>query len=277
MGKTSSSSKYLNLPGRYAWCLAEIVGPVNLIYILFSLPRVLHPLSITTTSISPRTGLFGTGLPITHEIMGLLYVLHYINRAIITPLYAAPSMSPIHLVVFLSMSIFQYLNSTSLGGWICYNAQQQVSTLSSSKVDARLISPLSIIGIILFVFGMAGNIASEWHLFELRRGAAKRKAKSEGKATITYDKVYVIPEAKGLFQYVLFPHYALEWVEWTGYWILGIAWGLGWSPLNSAALMFLINELTSMTPRAYSGVSWYEKRFGKRAVAGRKAVIPGVL
>lgn len=268
MGRTSSNSKYLNLPGRYAWSLAEIVGPLNLIYILFSLPKVLHPLSSMTKTV--------TGLPVTHEIMGLLYVLHYINRAIITPLFVAPSMSPIHLIVFFAMSLFQYLNSTSVAGWICYSAQQQASK-SSSKVDVRLITPLSVVGFILFIFGMAGNISSEWYLFKLRRGAAKRKAKSEGKATITYDKVYVIPEPNGYFKYVLFPHYLLEWVEWTGYWMLGIAWGLGWSWSKSAALMFLINELFSMAPRAYSGVDWYEKKFGKRAVAGRKAVIPGVL
>lgn len=130
---------------------------------------------------------------------------------------------------------------------------------------------------ILFVGGLAGNIAAEWHLFDLRIGAAKRKAKSEGKAVVTFDKVYVVPEAKGLFKYVLFPHYSLEWVEWTGYWILGGAWGLGWSWRVSAALMFLVNELFSMTPRAYHGVDWYEQKFGKRAVGGRKAVIPFVL
>lgn len=266
-----------NFPGRYAWSIAEAVGPLNLLYILYSLPGKLPPLSSNTTIVSPRTGLFGTGLPITHEIMGLLYILHYINRAGVTPLLKAPSMSPIHISVALSMALFQFMNSSSLGGWICYDAQRQASHLSSSEVDARLISPLSIIGMVVFVGGLAGNIAAEWHLFDLRTGAAKRKAKSEGKAKITYDKVYVVPEPKGLFKYVLFPHYSLEWLEWTGYWILGGAWGLGWKWQVSGALMFLVNELFSMTPRAYQGVEWYENKFGKRAVAGRKAVIPGVI
>ena len=280
MGKTSTNKpplSYFNLPGRYAWAIAEAIGPLNLIYILYSLPTRLVPLSSTTTTISPRTGVFGTGLPITHEIMGLLYVIHYVNRAGITPLLKAPSISPINAVVSICMALFQFMNSTSLGGWICYNAQEQVSTLSSSKVDARLISPLSIIGMIIFVAGFAGNIVTEWHLFELRKGAAKRKAKSEGKAVVSYDKVYVVPEAKGLFRYVLYPHYSLEWLEWTGYWILGGAWGLGWTWTNSAALMFLVNEIASMTPRAYAGIGWYDKKFGKRAVAGRKAVIPWLL
>lgn len=281
MGRTSVQSpslSWLNLPGRFTWCVAEAIGPINLVFILYTLPTKLHPLSSTTTTISPSTGLFGTGLPITHEIMGLLYVLHYINRAGITPLVMAPSMSPIWAPVALLMAIFQFTNSSSLGGWICYDAQRRAIELSSDKVvDAALISPLSVVGMVLFVGGLAGNVAAEWHLFDLRRGAAKRKAKAEGKATVTYDKVYVIPEARGLFKYVLFPHYALEWIEWTGYWILGGAWGLGWSWAVSGAFMFLVNEVVTMTPRAVDGVGWYEKKFGKRPLAGRNALIPGVL
>ena len=278
MGRSSLSRASLNLPGRYAWSFAEVVGPLNLIFIMYSLPTKLHPLSSTTTSISPSTGLFGTGLPITHEIMGLLYVIHYINRAGITPLFVAPSMSPIWAPIALAMAVFQFSNSSSLGGWICYNAQRRAAELSSDRtVDAALISPLSVFGMILFIGGLAGNISAEWRLFDLRRGAAKRRAKSEGKATVTYDKVYTIPEPKGLFKYVMYPHYSLEWVEWTGYWILGGAWGMGWSWSVSAALMFLVNEMASMTPRAVDGIKWYEQKFGKRAVAGRKGVIPGII
>lgn len=50
--------------------------------------------------------------------------------------------------------------------------------------------------------------------------------------------------------------------------------GLGWS---TPALWFVLNELATMAPRAVDGVRWYDQRFGRRAVAGRKAVIPGLL
>lgn len=283
MGRTSIDSAF-NLPGRVAWSVAESVGPLNLIYILYTLPSHLPPLDDTTpSSLLPITtrGLFGTGLPLTHEIMGALYILHYINRAIITPWFGAPSMSPIHLSIAIMMATFQYFNSTSLGGWLCYDAQQaRVNNRIMTTTDASLGSLFTIssaIGIVLFTEGFLGNIGAEWTLFKLRRDAAKRKAKAEGRATVTYDKVYVIPEATGWFKYVMFPHYSLEWVEWTGYWVLGWAWGLGWSYNRSAALMFLVNEFAAMTPRAHEGLGWYEKRFGKRPLEGRKAVVPGIL
>lgn len=269
MGRTSSTSTSIyNLPGRYAWCIAELIGPLNLIYILYTLPRHLRPLSTTTTP--PTTSLLGTGLPITHEILALLYILHYLNRALITPLFSAPSMSPIHLRVAIAMSLFQYLNSTSLAGWLCYNTAQH-------HQQQTIITPLSLLGLTLFTTGLTTNILAEQTLFTLRRAAAARKSRSEGKATISYHKVYVVPPATGLFKYILFPHYTAEWLEWTGYWILGGAWGLGWAWGDSAAMVFLVNEVVSMTPRAVRGVEWYRDRFGVRSVKGRWGVVPGLL
>lgn len=282
MGKSSGTSPF-NLPGRLAWTVAELISPINLIYILYSLPSKLPPLSSPITAstsffnIGPNTtSLFGTGLPITHEIMGLLFVIHYANRAFITPVFVAPSMSPIHPSIMLSIAVFQFCNSTSIAGWLCYNAQARAVD-SSVNNTPPVLSLSSLLGMSLFIGGLAGNISAEWHLFELRRGAAKRKARSEGKAKITYDKVYVVPEAKGWYKYVLYPHYSLEWIEWIGYWVLGGAWGLGWGWPASAAALFVVNEITTMTPRAVDGVRWYEGKFGKKAVAGRKAVVPGII
>lgn len=262
MGKTSSDSK-LNLPGRYAWAVAEAVGPLNLIFVMYSLPQRLKGLPSST-------GLFGTGLPIQNEILGLLYVLHYFNRAFLTPIFLAPSMSPIHPSVSIMMAGFQYINSANIGSWLTYSAV-------GNGNESPLLSLTSVIGMVLFITGLTGNFLAENTLFDLRRGAAKRKAKSEGRAIVTYDKVYAIPPAQGFYKYVMFPHYSLEWLEWTGYWILGAAWGLGWNYNRSAALWFLVNEFATMAPRAYDGLAWYNKKFGVRAVGGRKAVLPGLL
>ncbi len=233
-----------------------------MLYILFTLPGRLKPQPDSNSSV------LGTGLPIQHEILGALYVIHYINRALITPLFLAPSMSPIHAGAAMLMSIFQLLNSSNLACWIVYSAREM-----GGKNESPLFSAMSALGLIVYLGGLAGNIISENKLFSLRRGAAKRKAKSEGKATATYDKVYVIPPAEGLFKYVLYPHYVLECVEWTGVWILGGAWGLGWGN-QSAALWFVIADSAAMLPQAYDGKKWYESKFGKRAVGGRAGAIP---
>lgn len=261
MGRTSIISK-ANLPGRYAWAAAEVLGPLNLLYVVYSLPGKLKPQPDAASSV------LGTGLPIQHEILGALYVIHYTNRALITPLLIAPSMSPIHASVAFMMAMFQLINSANLACWIVYSAREM-----GGKNHSPLFSAMSALGIVLYFGGLAGNIVAENKLFSLRRGAAKRKAKSEGKATVTYDKVYTIPPAEGLFKYVMYPHYVLEWFEWTGVWVLGGAWGLGWGN-KSAALWFVIAEITAMLPRAYDGKKWYEGKFGKRAVAGRAGAIP---
>ena len=261
MGKHSTTSRF-NLPGRYAWAAAEVVGPVNLIYILLALPSKLKPPPNAATSS------LGTGLPVQNEILGCLYILHYLNRAVISPLFLNPSMSPIHLFVATIMTTFQFTHSMSIATWLVYSVE-------TTDTETRPIVSLgSVIGIALFVFGLAGNFLTEWRFYEMRRGAAKRKAKSEGKAVVTYEKVYVIPPAEGFFKYILYPHYVLEWLEWTGYWLLAGTWGLGWGP-GSDAFWFLMCELTLMLPQAVAGRKWYEEKFGKRAVGGRAAAIPG--
>lgn len=261
MGKSSSTSRF-NLPGRYAWVAAEIVGPINLIYILMTLPSRLVPTP------SAATSFLGTGLPAQNEILACLYLIHYVNRALISPLYLNPSISPIHPLVTAFMMVFQYTNSASIATWLVY------SETTTDTEHRSIISIMSVLGIATFFLGFAGNIWTETRLYEMRRGAAKRKAKSEGKVAVTYDKVYVIPPPQGFFKHILYPHYVLEWVEWTGYWILGGIWGLKWGS-ESAAFWFLMCELATMLPRAAAGRTWYEEKFGKRAVGGRPAAIPG--
>jgi 3-oxo-5-alpha-steroid 4-dehydrogenase 1 len=257
MGKTSGSSSLL-LPGRITWVCTESLAPLNFLYILYTLPSKLRPVPNDSSSI------LGTGLPLQHEILAILYVAHYINRAVLTPIVYAPSVSPIAPWVALMMVYFQWSNSANVGCWNVYN---------SIGSTGSLFHPIAMAGLLLWVTGFVQNVRCEHKLFELRRAAAKRKAKSEGKAEITYEKVYVIPPAAGSFKHILFPHYVWEWVEWAGYWLMGGAWGLGWGN-NSAALWFTIAEICVMLPRAKQGKDWYEQKFGKRAVAGRAAALP---
>jgi len=128
------------------------------------------------------------------------------------------------------------------------------------------------LGMMIWALGFFANI---WHDDELReiRRAAKRnaelRAKEKGEEGKGVEKVYMIPR-NGLFEFILYPHYLCEWVEWAGFWVMA---GSRCVPARN----FLLNEIATMLPRAVKGKQWYIERFGKEKVAGRKAIIPGIL
>ncbi|KAK1143099.1 hypothetical protein N8T08_006983 [Aspergillus melleus] len=236
-GKTSLKNSYLNFPGRLGWFIMEIVGPVNLLYILWTLPPSLNMAS----------------LPLPNKLAATLYILHYINRAIVSPFFAAPSMSPIHAFVVISAVLFNWFNSTCLAGWIVgYQIPTVLPAYTSTSVPAAMPSfPSSSssssllipsLGLCLFLLGMTGNIYAERTLFRLRREGAetrqtKKSSSSSESTTISsssssdsssnsnnkFSKVYVIPPPTGLFHSILYPHYVCEWLEWLGFALVGTA------------------------------------------------------
>lgn len=183
------------------------------------------------------------------------------------PLFLNPAMSPIHLAVWASAFCFQVVNACCIGGYLAGYGPRTLYDWAGT-------APRIEIGIVIFLAGLAGNVYHDDELREIRRAAArdqkKKTAIQEEKAKhAKVDKVYRIPE-NGLFRVVLYPHYFCEWIEWCGFWIIG---GLGCVP----ARIFLTNEVATMLPRALSGRRWYVQKFGEEKIAGRRAVIPGVI
>lgn len=133
----------------------------------------------------------------------------------------------------------------------------------------------------LWAIGFVFTIFHDDELREIRRAAAREQKKlaheadpstGKGKAgdgKTGVDKVYMIPK-NGLFKWLLFPHYLFEWFEWTGFWIMG---GANFTPGRT----FVLNEVSTMLPRALQGKRWYIERFGKEKIAGKAAIIPGLL
>ena len=196
---------------------------------------------------------------------------HYLYRAILYPLVLQPSMSPIHPFVWAAALTFQLFNATCIGGWLAGYGPLTTHDWAGGLYRAE-------IGLVVWAFGLLGNIFHDDDLREIRRTAmrrqrseAEKKAKEEGKPIedVRVDKVYMLPK-NGLFHYVLFAHYLCEWIEWAGYWMVG-----GWDCVP--ARCFLINEIFSMLPRALQGYDWYVQKFGKDKVGNRKAIIPGIL
>lgn len=181
-----------------------------------------------------------------------------------------PSMSPIHLIVWCNAVIFQVVNGTLIGSWLA--AYGPVT----KEAWAAQLSPYPTLqfaaGIVIFYLGLAANFYHDDELRGIRRREQQRQerlAKEQGKNPASVAKHYQIPQA-GLFNYVLFPHYLCEWVEWTGFYI---ACGFGCTP----ARQFLLNEISAMLPRAVNGRKWYVDRFGEEKLRSKRAIIPGVL
>ncbi|RAH82642.1 hypothetical protein BO86DRAFT_455597 [Aspergillus japonicus CBS 114.51] len=191
-GKTSMKTSIFNLPGRWAWFAMEIVSPLNLVYLLWKLPVKLADTTTTTTT-TTTSGHGAITLPLPNKLLAALFVVHYLNRAIVSPFLAAPSMSPIHLFILASAMLFNWFNSTCLAGWLvgydipihpAYHSAPAAAASSPSPSSspaaaaaaAAISGILPTLGTALFLAGMAGNIYAERTLFRLRREEGARRA-----------------------------------------------------------------------------------------------------
>ncbi|RKF64162.1 Uncharacterized protein C9.08c [Erysiphe neolycopersici] len=292
-GKTSIISR-LNLPGKLAWITMEVPGFIIVLYYMCSIP--LRNKNINS-SLDGRIMLAWNELPAENIVLAALFVIHYVYRAIIGPLLN-PSMSPIHISIWCSAIIFQLMNGVSIGGFLAGFGPAITTDISRIEPLKEInLTPIFWqkilsqwrwkLGIIIWLFGFTANIYHDEILRDIRRSLrkeAQNRAQSEksglvgeGKegekmfknGNICVKKLYRIPE-RGLFRYILFPHYLTEWIEWAGWWIAG---GYVFFPART----FLINEITTMLPRAIQGWNWYKEKFGKERLGNRKAIIPGVL
>jgi len=187
-------------------------------------------------------------------------------------------MSPIHILVWFFAIFFQLFNSISIAGWLGGYGPTTHSEWANHQTNYIAAARMEL-GLMLWAIGFAFTIFHDDELREIRR-AAKRKQKrlaeeadpSTGRAKggdMRVDKIYVIPK-NGFFKWLLYPHYLFEWFEWTGFWIMG---GANFTPGRT----FVVNEIATMLPRALQGKRWYIERFGKDKIAGKAAIIPGLL
>lgn len=251
-GKTSVDSRF-NIPGKWAWFLMEVPGMLTVLYCMLTIPHL------------PGTNVPASGLPWANWTMVFCYSVHYLYRAVLSPLVLNPSMSPIHPLVFASAAAWQVCNGLSLGGWLAGYGPTTVHDWAGRLYEIE-------VGLVIMGWAFLGNVFHDDDLREIRRAALKRQhaaAAADGKPVAGVDKFYMLPK-NGLFHYVLFPHYLCEWIEWAGFCLVG---GRYCVPARS----FLINEIATMLPRALQGRRWYIEKFGREKVGNRKAVIPGLL
>ncbi|OBZ69933.1 Uncharacterized protein C9.08c [Grifola frondosa] len=256
--------------GIKSWMVMELVSPITFVY------TYLHsPLSPIYYGSAPP-------LSLSHPptLLSTLYLFHYLNRAVVSPL-RTPSRSKSHIIVSLSAVFFNIVNGSLMGAYLSSPAAQ-------SFLGDAFTRPLFWLGVGMWVAGFAGNILHDEVLLNIRRSA---KAKGKARAAADSDdnnngknknkqEHYAIPHGY-LYSYISYPNYFCEWLEWLGF-------ALAAAPLPSFAsagqflstisppYIFFLSEVLLMLPRAYKGHRWYHSRFPDYPPE-RKAIIPFLL
>ncbi|EJF57540.1 hypothetical protein DICSQDRAFT_157319 [Dichomitus squalens LYAD-421 SS1] len=270
-GRFSPSTKSIfTVDGIRSWIAMELVALVA-----FSNSYLRSPLSPTSTlALTSPTRLFPNAPPLSPAhpptLIALLFVTHYLNRALVSPL-RTPSRSKSHLMVAVSAVFFNVINGSLMGTYLS-------SPPAQSFLADAFARPTFWLGLALWAAGFAGNVAHDEILLNIRRNAKKAAADdaNNGKDKPSQEH-YAVPHGL-LYRFISYPNYFCEWVEWLGF-------ALAASPAPSFASvgafvatvsppwLFFFNEVWLMLPRAYKGHKWYHGKFPDYPKE-RKVVIP---
>ena len=246
----------------------EVASPIMFFYTFFKSP-------LSGGSLEPN---------LSQLILAGLFLVHYTNRTFISPL-RTPSRSRSHIIVPLNAFFLNIINGSLLGSYL--SSPDAHTYLEPSKT---LTCPRFYLGVALWFLGFVGNVAHDEILSNIRK-----KAKAKGK-TQAGKEYYAIPHGL-LFDYVSFPNYLCEWVEWLGFALaaapfpvmapsqlspshiirLLVAPARYFAPSLTAPYIFVLVEILFMFPRAYRSQQWYRKTFGDAFPKDRKIVIPFLL
>lgn len=173
----------------------------------------------------------------------LLFQAHYFQRSFIFPMIMRGK-NRMPLVIVLMGVVFNVVNAYMQGGWIFY-----ISPEGMYKTD-WLYTPQFIIGVMVFVTGMAINLNSDYIIRNLRKPG---------------DTSHYIPKG-GMFRYVSSANYLGELTEWVGFAIMT------WS---CAGFLFALWTFANLVPRAWRIHRRYAEEFGEEFTKLKlKRIIP---
>ncbi|KDR83066.1 hypothetical protein GALMADRAFT_57448 [Galerina marginata CBS 339.88] len=264
--------------GIKSWIVMELVSPITFLYTFITSPLTFQAPPLP--SLTER-----------HAILAICFLVHYANRALLSPL-RTPSRSKTHIVVPLGGMFFNINNGYLLGSYLSSPyARMYLQTLPLSTFYG---------GLALWAVGLAGNIWHDEILLNIRRKAnSKGKGKADGSSKGEH---YAIPQG-GLYSLISYPNYFCEWIEWLGFAIAAAPlpckpsslrpssflplllnpkiyldiWNTpaqNFAPNLSPPWIFFISEVVLMFPRAYQGHKWYLEKFGDAYPKQRKVVVP---
>lgn len=163
-------------------------------------------------------------------VMGALFSIHYIQRTFIFPFLIRGKSRMPWVIILLGMT-FNVINAYMIGGWLFFISSEERYPVS------WLLSPLFILGTVIFFAGMIINLHSDHVIRNLRRPG---------------DTKHYIP-MKGLYRYVTSANYFGEFTEWVGFAILT------WSVPGA---VFALWTFANLAPRARALHARYCDEFG---------------
>ncbi len=213
-----------------SWLWGFRMNP-KLAWVLMEIPNLV---AVPIFALGPRSG------SLLNAFLLSLFVLHYVNRAIIYPLRAKLA-KPMPVSMFAMSAAWTTFNGVMHGVWLGWHATFEAGWSS----DPRFLA-----GLVLFFGGLYVN----WESDEILRNL--RGPRQTG---------YFIPQGS-LFDWVSASNYFGETVEWAGF---ALAMGGAWVSLAFAAFTF-----ANLSPRAWATHKWYQNKFGAKYPAERKAFFP---
>lgn len=219
-GMTYSSKWGLSINNRIGWVVMEAPAFFAMGAIWISSPRAFEPAPC---------------------VMAALFMLHYLQRTFVFPMLMRGKSRMPCAIMAMGM-VFNTVNAYMIGGWLFYVAPPDRYGVS------WLVSPLFILGTIIFFAGMAINLHSDHVIRNLRKPGDTR---------------HYIPR-KGFYRYVTAANYFGEFTEWTGFAIL--TWSL-------PGLVFVLWTFANLAPRAKSLHKRYAAQFGEEFTSLRRRYI----
>ncbi len=172
-----------------------------------------------------------------------MWLLHYANRTLVQPFRWRGKATPMPWLVALSGAFFNVINGYTNGRWLF--------ALGPGYAPGWYRDPCFVIGLALFVGGMAVNV----HADEVLRGLRRE---GEGGYRVPYG---------GPYRWVSCPNYLGEMVEWAGFALC---------TRSLPAVAFAVWTVANLLPRAIAHHRWYRERFADYP-SERRAVLPFVL
>lgn len=211
----------------------EIISPICFLAAFLSSPLTRSLTSLKQYPLSPppiyiQTEFAGIRFlgPNPPAALALLFLFHYANRALISPL-RTPVRSKSHISVPISGIIFNVINGSLMGAFLSALATPVrgygLGTLLFRGNQTVVANWQFWVGIGMWAVGLASNIWHDEILLNIRRKPRPNvsqmpasSSKNERETSKNAKPHYAIPHG-GLFGLISYPNYLSEWFEWLGF------------------------------------------------------------